>query len=811
MKKYIKFILFLLLIVLVPTYRTALANTINNVSAVVDDSGRVTISGKVSNEGGKIVNALVMNQNGEVNYANSTTSRKNGAFSFTYRLPDSAYGNYKVIVNTSDAKPVITTFSYGSENRLSSLKVNTGTLAPAFSPDVTEYRVTVDSNKSRIRFMPTVSEKVFKIEINGEVAESGVYSRSFALEQKENQFTINVTSLSGQTKSYSITVIREAAGIPSLSVEASVNKNKKVTISGAITSGPGKLISVLVKNPAGKVNYAGTTVSQSGGYYSFSYKLADAINGKYTVEVGTSKLKEKSKTSFYYLDDVYLESLEISDIKLSPNFKSDITDYTATADGSFDSIILAPIACDGTEAITVNKMTLENGDTTDPITLRSGKNVIKVTVQAMDVSLNKTYTITIQKEEKEPELSIKAELNREKRVTISGNIGLRSKRNVSIKVTSPNGKLEYVNTFKTLSDGTFQASYLMKSKEVGTYKVAVSLVGISKPVITTFDYIPTADLSSLSLNEGWLTPEFGKEQLSYSANVSYITSTATISAAAEYKDAMISIGGGVAQKGENTSSIALKVGDNTIPVVVTMLDETKTYNITITRESAPTPTPTPSPTPTPTPGKSSDATLKNIILSVGELEGEITQNLFEYSVVGIPYGTETIIITPVASNNKATIAVFMNELPVEGGASSYEIGLDQGYNSIEIEVTAEDGVTKCTYYISMPVFSPDDYPILTGLETNFELEKFPVETYEDFVGHYSGNYSSEVELEITPIAEDSSVVITINGISCSSGDTVVLKPDGLNEDKKFYILIFVRKGDGEETFYGGYVTFADTP
>lgn len=365
-------------------------------------------------------------------------------------MSENAYGDYEVAVNAYDSQdPVVTHFSYGSLNSLSSLKINSGTLVPAFSPDITEYTVTLDNNKTRIRFVPAVSGKVYGIDINGEAVENGELTKSFILDQKENKFTVNVTSLARQTRTYTINVIREAAGIPSLTAKASIDTNKNVEINGTISTGSGKPITVMVKDPSNRIEYIGTTVSQAGGYYSFNFVLSDNKEGKYTVEAGTSNLEEKTETYFYYLKNIFLKSLTLSNITLSPDFLPNVYDYTAETDGSFDSITVTPVAYEGAERITVNRQAVESGESAGPIKLYNGKNTIKITVEAMGGRLKKTYTITVQKAVKLPELSVNAAIDRVKRVTISGDIGFRSKRTVSVMVTDPDENIEYANSVKT--------------------------------------------------------------------------------------------------------------------------------------------------------------------------------------------------------------------------------------------------------------------------------------------------------------------------------------------------------------------------
>ena len=146
-----------------------LAGQIEKVTANVNDSGQVTIKGNISGGKGKVVNVKVVDDKGILNYADTTISGNNGTFLFTYQLPENGYGDFHVMVNSSDtSEPIVTNFSYGTENRLSSLDTNLGTIMPDFSPDISEYKLIMKNNKTRIRFLPVSMGKVSAIEINGE-------------------------------------------------------------------------------------------------------------------------------------------------------------------------------------------------------------------------------------------------------------------------------------------------------------------------------------------------------------------------------------------------------------------------------------------------------------------------------------------------------------------------------------------------------------------------------------------------------------------------------------------------------------------
>ncbi len=86
---------------------------------------------------------------------------------------------------------------------------------------------------------------------------------------------------------------------------------------------------------------------------------------------------------------------------------------------------------------------------------------------------------------------------------------------------------------------------------------------------------------------------------------------------------------------------------------------------------------------------SSDATLSNITLSDGTLVPEFSSDEFTYSVM-VPAGVTSIDVTPELSNANATLV----------GGGTIEISTS-GLTNVEIEVTAENTLSKNTYLIQL--------------------------------------------------------------------------------------------------------------
>jgi hypothetical protein len=104
-----------------------------------------------------------------------------------------------------------------------------------------------------------------------------------------------------------------------------------------------------------------------------------------------------------------------------------------------------------------------------------------------------------------------------------------------------------------------------------------------------------ADLTSLVLSAGQLTPAFSSGVTKYSAMVDYHVSRISVTAAVYDSKSSLTINGVAAASGI-TGSIALKVGNNPVLIMVTAEDGTvKEYDINVIREDEPVVEPDPDP------------------------------------------------------------------------------------------------------------------------------------------------------------------------------------------------------------------------
>ncbi|MGO4545115.1 S-layer homology domain-containing protein [Paenibacillus sp. 2TAB23] len=289
-----------------------------------------------------------------------------------------------------------------------------------------------------------------------------------------------------------------------------------------------------------------------------------------------------------------------------------------------------------------------------------------------------------------------------------------------------------------------------------------------------------AGLSSLTITEGTLDPVFESNEFNYTVQVSNDIESIAVTPTVQDRYATVTVNGeGVEQTfmqgspgfpgfpgfpgmpgmpgmpampaipgtpdtitGSQSDPIALKVGENTIDVIVTAQDGkiVNHYEITVHRAAL-----------------SSDNLLKELNTSVGDLDPLFEANTTDYSLT-VQNTIESITVTAAVSDTHAAASV--NGIAVNEANISNPIQLVFGPNDIQVEVTAEDGTIK-TYTIHvlrLPMPVPAN---ITNLE----------ETHTTTAVHFTFGIPADPDL--------SAVKVYMNGASVASVTEGVYNAEGL--------------------------------
>ena len=185
---------------------------------------------------------------------------------------------------------------------------------------------------------------------------------------------------------------------------------------------------------------------------------------------------------------------------------------------------------------------------------------------------------------------------------------------------------------------------------------------LMQDTVLTANFVGTrAELKTLTVSRGLLTPAFSPDETNYSIIVGNEINNLTLNASASQKNATI----------KGTGTIALEHGENQLDIEVISEDEmtVNTYSILVKRTS-------------------SDARLESLTVSQGVLTPE--------------FGTETTNYSVDLDNNIGNITV--EALALHANATLQGCGLKLipvGSTVFDIMVTAEDETTKKTYTIEV--------------------------------------------------------------------------------------------------------------
>ncbi|HEY1009894.1 MAG TPA: cadherin-like beta sandwich domain-containing protein, partial [Daejeonella sp.] len=224
----------------------------------------------------------------------------------------------------------------------------------------------------------------------------------------------------------------------------------------------------------------------------------------------------------------------------------------------------------------------------------------------------------------------------------------------------------------------------------------------------------SAALANLTLSDGTLSPDFHSDTTSYSASVSNSTASITVTPTVSDATAGVTVNGVGVTSGSASPAISLSGGSNTITTVVTAQDgeTTKTYTLTVNR------------------ALSTNANLATLLTSSGTIDPEFDAAKLSYAA-SVPFATSSITVTPTLSEANATIQVQVNGggyASVTNASASSALALNVGSNTIDVEVTAQDGTTIKTYTITVTREKADQVITFNALSTKkygdaaFELE-----------------------------------------------------------------------------------------
>ncbi len=581
-------------------------------------------------------------------------------------------------LRTSDIKlssaTILLTKEKSKDTTLSALNSSTGTLAPVFSKDVREYNITVPYTTDKISFTAKATHE--------DATLSGTYT-DVALEAgKTTSVKITVTAQDTTvTGDYIINVTRTAADAD--------NTLASLTVGGtAVTITENPPYEIRVSYDVAKIDIAAAAAS------SVAVVSGDVGNDKpLSVGDNTFKIKVTAQNGYVreYIVMIKREACDVDTLaglkpstgSLDKAFNKDILEYKVSVPYAVNKITFTATKGHETqELVGDGECLLDN----------IGDNIFEIEVRAQNGNI-KIYKITVNRGAPNTDNTLKS-------ITLSHKVDsfkFDPKTEV-YNITVPNSvtKLSVTpavnNSLATLVSGTVKDAAL-STQGVNKFEIRVKAEDGKEKVYTlnvTREKSSNNKLSSLTIKHGnttlTLSPKFEVEKVNYTIKVPYAVDKITVAYTLQDKTAA----------GAVLGSGAMKVGENTVKVVVTAEDgkATRTYTIVLTRGEA-----------------STDSKLKDIQIAGGKVD--FVPDTMEYDIT-VPFTVSKLTLTGVPNASVAKVAGNVKDAALKPGEK-------QTYT---LKVTAEDGKTTSTYKVSVTREMPATDNTLASLTVDKgELDK----------------------------------------------------------------------------------------
>jgi len=406
--------------------------------------------------------------------------------------------------------------------------------------------------------------------------------------------------------------------------------------------------------------------------------------------------------------NAWLSNLKINNGTLTPAFAIAKTVYTASVASNITSITVTPTASDDAASIKVNGVTVVSGAASAAIPLSVGSNALTTIVTSSDGKTSKTYTVTVTR-------AASANANLTNLKINNGTIALTPAFNyntltynasvttatTTIKVTpaaaDANATIKINGT--TVASGTASSALPLNagSNAITTVVTAQDGTTTKTYTITVIRASSTdANLAALALSSGTLAPVFAAGTINYTANVTYATSSFTITPTSHDPTATVKVNGTTVTSGTASASLPLAAGPTAITVAVTAQDGTtiKTYTVTVTR------------------APSNNANLSNLKINNGTI-GLTPAFIYTTTTYTASAANATSLVRIIPATADANATVTVNGVTVASGTASSSLPLAVGANTVTTIVTAQNGSTTKTYTIMItraagPVAKPLD-------------------------------------------------------------------------------------------------------
>ena len=357
--------------------------------------------------------------------------------------------------------------------------------------------------------------------------------------------------------------------------------------------------------------------------------------------------------------------------------------------------------------------------------------------------------------------------------TASVNAGINSET-ITPMVSDATASVTVNGTAVTPSSPSVTLPLSVGSNIINTVVTAQDGVTKKTYTLTVTRATPDLNLTYLTANGNDFEPTFDNSITSYTSAITGYP-LATFDFAPEDPTSSISVNGTTIPAGQTYANVPVTPGNNPVSIVVTAQDPafTKTFNVAVNYSV------------------SNVAQLDALTDSQGGFDQTFDPSVTTYTQT-IPYGGTSIAFSPYASRYGSTITI--NGALVQSGTPSGALPLTLGSNTFTIEVTAQDGVTKKDYTVTITRAKSTDAYL-----NDLALNGYPFDVPFGYTGsnNYTASVTSSVSfVQVKAVTEDTTARVTIDGNPVTSGSFSANIPVNIGKN---VIPVVVTAQDGTTT------------
>ncbi|OOQ59062.1 cadherin-like beta sandwich domain-containing protein [Mucilaginibacter pedocola] len=609
-----------------------------------------------------------------------------------------------------------------AEVTLTALTVREGTLSPAFNANTLAYNVSVASTADTAHIKPIKQASTSIVSIDGKTPDANG-EIAVPVITGSNPLAVKVTAQDGVTiLNYIVTVKRAASPVANLSKLLLI---EPTLVRTNVATGPGDFNSVATA-PVGTASVrilatptdAGATMLLNGVAIQSGVPSAPVPLTGDSTSINVQVTAANNFTVKHYVVKVYRPLSNVATLSRLYLVEPAVTrvneatgpgDYNSSAavSGNASSIRVVATVTDDGATIKINGVITASGTPSAIIPLTNGSNYITVQVTAQNGVTIKNYSIKVVRPLSSIATLSKLSLvdpnvNRVAAIAGPGDVNSTAivpSGTTSIKVValaSDAGAAITVNNVSTASGATSAPVALVSDTTLINVRVTAAN-GITTKVYAVKVIRPissVATLSKLYLVEpavARVASSTGLGDYNSTATVSASTSTIRVVAVATDSAATIRVNGTVTASGQKSLPISLTGNPDYITVQVTAADGTTTKSYVIKVEKS---------------LLSSIAILSKLYLvEPAVARTTVSSGPAEYNTTAsVSATTKTIKVVAVAADADATIRI--NGMVTASGVPSLPITLNAGENTINVIVTAQDGVTSHSWAIIVSKGAP---------------------------------------------------------------------------------------------------------